>query len=59
MKEIQNYINGKFQSPVKGITLDDINPATGEIIGTVPASTSDDVQPVSYTHLTLPTNREV
>ena len=34
MKEIQNYINGKFQPPVKGRTLDDINPATGEIIGT-------------------------
>ncbi len=44
MKEIQNYINGKFQPPVKGRTIDDINPATGEIIGTVPASTSDDVQ---------------
>ena len=44
MKKIQNYINGKFQPPVKGRTLDDINPATGEIIGTVPASTSDDVQ---------------
>ena len=59
MKKIQNYINGKFQPPVTGRTLDDINPATGEIIGTVPASTSDDVQPVSYTHLTLPTKRIV
>ena len=44
MKEIQNYINGKFQSPANGRTIDDINPATGEIIGTVPASTLDDVQ---------------
>ena len=44
MKEIQNYINGKFQPPAKGRTIDDTNPATGEIIGTVPASTSDDVQ---------------
>ena len=44
MREIQNYINGKFQPPVNGSTIDDINPATGEIIGIVPASTSDDVQ---------------
>ena len=29
MKEIQNYINGKFQSPANGRTIDDINPATG------------------------------
>jgi len=27
MKEIQNYINGKFQSPVNGRTIDDINDA--------------------------------
>jgi acyl-CoA reductase-like NAD-dependent aldehyde dehydrogenase len=39
MREIQNYINGKFQPPVNGSTIDDLNPATGEIIGTVPAST--------------------
>ena len=44
MNKIQNYINGDFQPSAAGNTIDDINPATGEIIGTIPASTSDDVQ---------------
>ena len=39
---IQNYINGKFQSTDKNI--EDINPATGEIIASIPKSNSNDVQ---------------
>ncbi len=44
MNKIQNYINGEFQPSADGRTIDDINPATGEAIGTIPASTSADVQ---------------
>jgi len=44
MNKIQNYINGEFQPSADGRTIDDINPATGEVIGTIPASTSADVQ---------------
>ena len=39
---IQNYINGKFQSTDKNI--EDINPATGEIIASIPKSNSSEVQ---------------
>ena len=39
---IQNYINGKFQSTDKNI--EDINPATGEIIASIPKSNSNEVQ---------------
>ena len=39
---VQNYINGKFQSTDKNI--DDINPATGEIIASIPKSNSNEVQ---------------
>ena len=39
---VQNYINGKFQSTDKNI--EDINPATGEIIASIPKSNSNEVQ---------------
>ena len=53
---------------------DILNPATGEVVGRAPENTVEDLnaavdaaraaqkdfaKPVSYTHLTLPTNREV
>lgn len=41
---IQNYINGEFVDPEKGGFIDNINPATGEIIGRIPLSTREDVQ---------------
>ena len=41
MIEVQNYINGKFKTTKD--TIDDINPATGDIIANIPRSDSNDV----------------
>ena len=41
---IQNYINGQFVSPIHGETIDNYNPANGEIYGQIPNSTSEDVE---------------
>tara|TARA_Y200000002_G_scaffold320033_1_gene279686 strand:+ start:284 stop:1726 length:1443 start_codon:yes stop_codon:yes gene_type:complete len=41
--QIYNYINGEFILPTSGKMLDDINPATGQIIAQIPDSNSDDV----------------
>ena len=49
------YIDGKWVPASGGEKIEVINPATEEIIGTVPVGTEDDVNAVSYTHLTLPT----
>ena len=43
MADVLNYINGEFVPSRSGATIDNINPATGAKIGTVPASNSDDV----------------
>ena len=42
--EIQNYIDGVFVAPVSGKTIDNINPATGEVYGTIPRSDQSDVE---------------
>ena len=41
MIEVQNYINGKFKTTKD--TIDDINPATGDVIANIPRSDSNDV----------------
>ena len=41
--EIQNYIDGAFVAPVSGKTMDNINPATGKVYGTIPRSDKRDV----------------
>lgn len=41
--QIYNYINGEFILPTSGKMLDDINPATGQIIAQIPDSNDDDV----------------
>lgn len=41
---IQNYINGRFTDPVKGLYLDNINPATGKVYSRIPNSTAEDVE---------------
>ena len=41
--EIQNYIDGAFVAPVSGQTMDNINPATGKVYGTIPRSDKRDV----------------
>ncbi len=43
LKEILNYINGSFQSAISGKTIENIQPSTGEIYGTIPESGVEDV----------------
>tara|TARA_Y100001934_G_C12283349_1_gene741090 strand:+ start:69 stop:1511 length:1443 start_codon:yes stop_codon:yes gene_type:complete len=43
MIKIQNYINGTFIDSLSNNTLDNINPATGEIINTFPNSNNKDI----------------
>jgi aminomuconate-semialdehyde/2-hydroxymuconate-6-semialdehyde dehydrogenase len=40
---IYNYINGEFTLPVSGNMLDNLNPATGQIIAKIPDSNYEDV----------------
>ena len=40
---IQNYIDGGFYAPVSRNYIDNINPATGEVIGLVPDSNEKDI----------------
>ena len=73
------YIDGRWQPAASGDTIDVINPANEEVIGTVARAGTSDLDealsaadkafkiwkntsafdPVSYTHLTLPTNTVV
>ena len=41
--KIQNYIGGQFQDPLHGKHLENINPATGKVYGTIPRSDDKDV----------------
>ena len=41
--DIQNFIGGVFQPPLSGNYIDNINPATGELIGNIPESNENDV----------------
>ena len=43
MDPVLNYINGIFQSAASNATLDTVNPATGQVITTLPRSSPDDV----------------
>ncbi|MCS6818684.1 MAG: aldehyde dehydrogenase [Chitinophagales bacterium] len=43
MIKVQNYIDGKFCEAQNGKTLDIVEPATGNIFGTMPDSGSEDV----------------
>ncbi len=42
--DIKNYINGELVSALDGETLENINPATGKSIGSVPVSNAADVE---------------
>lgn len=44
MKQILNFINGEFQAPIKGQYMDNYEPATGKVYGTIPNSTEEDIQ---------------
>jgi aminomuconate-semialdehyde/2-hydroxymuconate-6-semialdehyde dehydrogenase len=41
--DIQNFIGGKFVAPRSANYIDNINPATGELIGKIPDSNENDV----------------
>lgn len=43
MIEIKNYINGKFVPPISGRSIENFEPATGQVFGTVPDSDMEDV----------------
>ena len=39
----RNFVGGAFVDAASGATLDNLNPATGAVIGTIPRSSADDV----------------
>ncbi len=43
MNDLSNHINGRAVPPVSGQYLDNVDPATGEVFGRVPASMAGDV----------------
>ncbi|HEX9124316.1 MAG TPA: aldehyde dehydrogenase family protein, partial [Actinomycetota bacterium] len=43
-EELHNYIDGKWVDAIDGERMDDYNPATGEVLLTVPKSTERDAQ---------------
>lgn len=43
MKNIQNYINGKFSEPLSGEYLNNIDPSVGEVYGQIPNSGKEDI----------------
>ena len=49
------YINGKWVDPSKKNDFEVINPSDEEPFAVISLGSKDDVDPVSYTHLTLPT----
>ncbi len=44
MNSIANYIDGKFCQALEGSELQNFNPATGEMLGTIPDSNADDLE---------------
>ncbi|MBO6605940.1 aldehyde dehydrogenase [Psychroserpens sp.] len=42
--KLKNYINGKFQDPVKNEWIDNYNPSNGEVYGQIPNSSKADVE---------------
>ncbi|HEV8199388.1 MAG TPA: aldehyde dehydrogenase family protein, partial [Candidatus Polarisedimenticolia bacterium] len=44
MSDILNFIDGAFVPPIGGQRLDNVEPATGRVYGTVPDSDAQDVE---------------
>ena len=44
MENIQNYINGKFTSPVSDTWINNYDPSNGKVYGKIPNSSSEDVE---------------
>ena len=43
MEPILNFINGEFHPSASGMTLETVNPASGQVITTLPRSSAEDV----------------
>ena len=43
MQKVQNFIDGKYQDPIGGKYLDNIEPGNGELLATIPNSTKEDL----------------
>ena len=56
MNPLNAHVNGQ---PVNGAPIQGGNAAPFQLTGFTGTVTDEQCQPVSYTHLTLPTNREV
>jgi aminomuconate-semialdehyde/2-hydroxymuconate-6-semialdehyde dehydrogenase len=41
---LENFIDGDFFPPLKNDFLDNVNPATGLMVGKIPNSTAEDVE---------------
>ncbi|MEK9651625.1 MAG: aldehyde dehydrogenase [Poseidonia sp.] len=48
MEPVLNYINGTFRPAASGLTLETVNPATGQVITTVPRSAAQDVADATH-----------
>jgi len=60
MVELKNYIGGEWTDAEGGRRIDDVNPATGEVIASVPQSTAKDVErAISVAHQTFQHWRKV
>lgn len=44
MNNIKNYINGKFESPIKDEWIENYDPSNGEVYGQIPNSSKEDVE---------------
>ena len=44
MNNITNYINGKFESPIKDEWIENYDPSNGEVYGQIPNSSKEDVE---------------
>lgn len=42
-QKLENFIGGEFLPPLSGKYLDNVNPATGQVSGTIPDSTKEDI----------------
>ncbi len=40
---LENYIGGDLVAPLNGLFIDNVNPATGEIVGQIPDSNGKDI----------------
>ena len=44
VKQLKNFVGGKYVAPTAGETSDVINPSTGQVYATAPVSSASDVK---------------